>query len=112
MPIHWGTKGFSLNAEIDGTHVAICFGYPPSSVFKQSIYTALMGCHGIKAKSLVPEQIVQSLLSEAETTGLFRPAERELKCLVDRELTPSEVETFVAWCVLVDEAINKHGLNA
>mgnify|MGYP000678136742 CR=1 FL=1 len=32
MPIHWGNNGFSLNVNIDETHVTICFVYPPDSV--------------------------------------------------------------------------------
>ena len=28
FPIHWGTKGFSMNVDKDGVHVAICYGYP------------------------------------------------------------------------------------
>lgn len=35
----WGSKGFSLNVGIDNDLVTLLFGYPPSSVFKQSIYT-------------------------------------------------------------------------
>ena len=37
FPIHWGVKGFSLNVDLNGNHVSICFGYPPDSVF-QAIY--------------------------------------------------------------------------
>ncbi|MGB4370348.1 MAG: hypothetical protein WBJ91_01160, partial [Dethiobacteria bacterium] len=40
LPIHWGSKGFSLNVDLNGNHVNILYGYPPHSVFKQSIYTA------------------------------------------------------------------------
>ncbi|MCK4305146.1 MAG: hypothetical protein KAY24_12990, partial [Candidatus Eisenbacteria sp.] len=38
-PIHWGTNGFSMNCDVGGTHVAMCFGYRPKSVFRQSLYT-------------------------------------------------------------------------
>ena len=31
MPIRWGIKGFSLNVDVDGTHIAVLFGYPPPS---------------------------------------------------------------------------------
>ena len=33
FPIHWGTKGFSMNVDKNGVHVAICYGYPPKAVF-------------------------------------------------------------------------------
>ena len=35
----WGSKGFSLNKTFKNGFVGLCFGYPPSSVFKQSIYS-------------------------------------------------------------------------
>lgn len=38
--VHWGTKGFSLNVDLQGNHVAICYGYNPTAVFRQSVYTA------------------------------------------------------------------------
>lgn len=37
--LRWGSKGFSLNLIFDDGFVGLCFGYPPTSVFKQSIYT-------------------------------------------------------------------------
>ena len=110
MPIHWGTKGFSLNVDIDGSHVAVCFGYPPESVYKQSIYTALRGRGGMTSKTAVPEDAVEALWSKAESTGLFNSAGRELKCPIERELTEQESSDLVDWCEAVAQAITKHGL--
>ncbi len=110
MPIHWGTKGFSLNVDVKGTHVAVYFGYPPHSVYKQSIYTALQGRGGISAKTSVPETVVRVLLSQAESTGLFRRAGRELKCPVDRAFSEDETALLISWCEKVDAAIREHGL--
>lgn len=110
MPIHWGTKGFSLNVALDGNHVAVCFGYPPDSVYKQSIYTALMGRGGMTRKTSVSEDVVKSLWAEAESTGLFRPAGRELKCLIDHKLSEQELTALLSWCQQVAASINEHGL--
>lgn len=110
MPIHWGTKGFSLNVDLDGSHVAVCFGYPPDSVYKQSVYTALMGRGGMTSKTSVPEDVVKSLWAEAESTGLFRPAGRELKCLIDHKLSEQELTALLSWCQKVAANINGHGL--
>ena len=112
MPIHWGTKGFSLNVALEGNHVAVCFGYPPDSVYKQSVYTALMGRGGITSKTAVPEDVVTSLWTEAEATGLFRPAGRELKCLIDHKLSEQELTALISWCEKVAASINEHGLKA
>ena len=110
MPIHWGTKGLSLNVDLEGNHVAVCFGYPPDSVYKQSIYTALMGRGGITSKTAVPEDVVKSLWTEAESTGLFRPAGRELKCLIDHKLSEQELTALLSWCEKGAASINEHGL--
>mgnify|MGYP001163234682 FL=1 len=110
MPIHWGTKGFSLNVDLDGSHVAVCFGYPAESVYKQSIYTALRGRGGMASKTAVPEDVFSSLWSKAESTGLFIPAGRELKCLINRKLSDEEIASLLGWCEAVTEAIREHGL--
>ena len=110
MPIHWGTKGLSLNVDVGGNHVAVCFGYPPDSVYKQSIYTALIGAGGITSKTAVPEDVVKSLWKEAESTGLFRPAGRELTCLIDHKLSEQELTALLSWCEKVAASINEHGL--
>lgn len=41
LPIHWGSRGFSVNVNPNGTHFKFCYGYPPHSVYGQSIYTRL-----------------------------------------------------------------------
>jgi hypothetical protein len=110
MPIHWGTKGFSLNVDIDGNHVAVCFGYPAESVYKQSIYTALRGRGGMKSKTAVPEDVWKALWNKAESTGLFIPAGHELKCPINRNLSEQEISSLLTWCAAVAEAIREHGL--
>lgn len=110
MPIHWGTKGFSLNVDLDGTHVAVFFCYPPASVYKQSIYTTLMGRGGMSTKTAVPEEEVKRLWSKAEATGLFRPAGHELRCSIDRSFNEAEVGKLLSWCEEVAGVITKHGL--
>ena len=110
MPIHWGTRGFSLNADISGTHVAVFFCYPPTSVYRQSIYTTLMGRGGISMKTAVPQDETKRLWSEAEATGLFRRAGHELKCLVDRVYTDSEIDKILSWCEQATAVIARYGL--
>ncbi len=110
MPIHWGTKGFSLNVDVEGEHVALCFGYPPQSVYRQSIYTAIRGRGGMASKTAVPEDVLVSLLSKAQATGLFTPAGRELKCTIDRKLTEEEILAILHWCQEVSDDVIQHGL--
>jgi len=109
-PIHWGTKGFSLNVDMDGAHVVVCFGYPPSSVYKQSVYTALVGRGGLLSKVDASEQVASSMFSAAQATGLFQPAGRELKCVINREFSEDEITSLLRWIEEVAHAIKKCGL--
>jgi len=108
FPIHWGTKGFSMNVDKNGVHVAICYGYPPKAVFKQSVYTALVGRGGFLSKLEVTESEIDQLWKEAQSTGLFQPAGRELKALINREFNTTEIQTLIAWLEKVVTAIESH----
>ncbi len=110
FPIHWGTKGFSMNVDKNGVHVAICYGYPPKAVFKQSVYTALVGRGGLLSKLDVPESEMNLLWQEAEETGLFQPAGRELKVLINRKFENSEIQTLICWLEKVAKTIEKYEL--
>lgn len=110
FPIHWGTKGFSMNVDKNGVHVAICYGYPPKAVFKQSVYTALVGRGGLLSKLDVPESEMNLLWQEAEETGLFQPAGRELKVLINRKFENSEIQTLICWLEKVAKTIENHEL--
>jgi len=99
-----------LNVDLDGTHVAVCFGYPPHCVFRQSVYTALVGRGGLLSKVDASEDVAQELLSAAQETGLFQAAGRELKCIIDRALTEEEIDLLISWCETTASTIKKHGL--
>lgn len=110
FPIHWGVKGFSLNVNLSGTHVAFCFGYLPKSVYQQSIYSVLVRRGGLSSKTDISEQELQALITEAQNTGLFQPAGRELKCLINRKFSEKEIDSLIMWLTNVTKEIEKHGL--
>jgi hypothetical protein len=110
FPIHWGIKGFSLNVDLSGTHVAFCFGYPPNSVYQQSIYSALLGRGGLLSKTSISEQELGVLIKEAQNTGLFQPAGRELKCSIHRKFSEKDIDTLIMWLMNVTKEIIRHGL--
>lgn len=109
--VRWATKGFSLNVVLRGDHVRVCGAYPPDTGYKQSIRTALREKGGLLRKASVPEDVVNSLWSEAEATGLFRPVGRELKYLIDRKLSEQELTALASWCERVADTIMEYGLN-
>ena len=86
-------------------------GTRPPVVFKQTLYTALRDRAGIQ-KTGAPAEAVGRLRNSVEATGLFTPAGRDLKCIIDRAFTDDEVDKLVAWCEAVEQAIAQHGLNA
>lgn len=110
LPIHWGTKGFSLNVDLEGSHVAICYGYPVGSVYKQVLYTAFRGPGSMARKTSVPEDVCSTLWDKAKSTGLFIPAGREMKCMINRRLSDEEISSLLGWFEAVTEVIKKYGL--
>jgi len=110
FPIHWGTKGFSMNVDKNGVHVALCYVYPPAAVFKQSVYTALVGRGGFLSKLDISESVIEQLWSEAQESGLFQPAGRELKALVNRKFSEKEIKSLIGWLEKVAKAIESHEL--
>ncbi|HOG47738.1 MAG TPA: endonuclease NucS [Anaerolineae bacterium] len=110
FPVHWGQKGFSLNVDLQGTHVPFCFCYPPDSVFHQSVYTALVGRGGLLSKVDMPDDEMQSLLAHARDSGLFQPAGREVKYLITGPLAEDRMAWLLSWLTEAARAIQNHGL--
>jgi len=78
----WGSKGFSLNVNINNENIALLFGYPPNSVFKQSIYT---GFESILKKVNGSEDIVEYFKDELMKTDNFINAGINLKWIIDEK---------------------------
>ncbi len=112
MSVRWGTKGFSVGVDVDGTRVVVCYAYPPGSVYRQSIYTALRDRAGVQKKTSAPAEAVDRLWKSAEATGLFTAAGRDLKCPIDKPFTNDEVDTLVTWCEAVEQVVVEHGPTA
>jgi hypothetical protein len=108
MAIRWGTVGFSMTLDVDGSRVPILWGYPPtSSAFKQSIYTTRSA---IVQRTQVPEQELAALWRKAQTTGLFQPANYELKCPIDHAFTDEQIQEVLSWFDELAATIAKYGL--
>ena len=109
MPINWGPKRFSVGVAVQGSRVVVCFANPPTTQYKQSLYTALRYRAGIQKKAGASDEVIDRLWKSAEATGLFTPAGRELKCAIDRKFATHEVDALVAWCESVGQAIVAQG---
>lgn len=93
LPVHWGTKGFSINADLNGKHVAILFGFPPKSVFKQGVYTAF---REIRNNILDSEPIIEQYRQELVQLGTFETAQSEQKWLIKNDIDADKKECFFA----------------
>ena len=69
-----------------------------------------MGRGSMTSKTSVPEDVIKSLWMEAESTGLFRLAGGELKCLIDHKLSEQELTILLSWFEKVAASINEYGL--
>lgn len=107
LPIHWGSKGFSLNVDIKGKHVNLCFGYPPKSVFKQSLYTAFAF---IKRQMGGAEDLVTSFRNKFERTGIFIPAGSEVKLVIQQRMTEKQINEVVELLEDLANSVKELGL--
>jgi hypothetical protein len=109
LPIHWGSKGFSINVDLDGNHINILYGYPQNSAFKQNvIYTAFAD---ILKKVSDAESIVKFYREELNKLGGFVPAGKELKCIITKDLKDDQRDKLLETLSLVAEKIKEKGLN-
>ncbi|NIA30040.1 MAG: DUF91 domain-containing protein [Actinobacteria bacterium] len=106
--LRWGSKGFSLNFESDNGFVGLFFGYPPESVFKQSIYT---GFEEINKKVNNPEELVEFYRSNLEKLDFFATAKTNLKWVIDSEYNDEQINNFLKIIEKVISKIKENGLH-
>lgn len=102
--LRWGAKGFSLNLKLDDGYVPLIFGYPPPSVFKQSVYT---GFEGILKKIADSESIVESYEKQIDEFGSFKPAGMNFKWLIDKDYSEQEIQKFIDILAVIIEEIKQ-----
>ena len=104
--LRWGSKGFSLNLSFENGFVGLCFGYPPTSVFKQSIYT---GFEEITKKVNNPEKIISDFRTELKSQKNFEVAGKNLKWLITKK-SEAEINNFMGTLKTLVEKIRAEGL--
>lgn len=105
----WGSKGFSLNVELDGGFVGLFFGYPPDSVFKQSVYT---GFEEISKKVNNAEQITEFCRASLEKLGYFVNAKSNLKWVIDQPYSENQIKEFLGTIGKIILKIKENGLSS
>jgi hypothetical protein len=100
LPLHWGSRGFSMNVDLDGKHTAIAFGYSLPSRPEQSPQSLWTGFGEITRKVAGSEGLIEEFKADFADTGLFVRAGKEMKYLIqsvpsDEQIT-AVVETLKA----------------
>ncbi|MBU1753330.1 DUF91 domain-containing protein [bacterium] len=107
LTFRWGSKGFSLNVELDTGFIGLFFGYPPNSVFKQSIYS---GFEEINKKVNNPEDVIEFCRTSLKSLGCFVNAKSNLKWMIDKTYSEDEINHFLAAIERVASKIKEKGL--
>jgi len=108
LAVHWGSRGFSLNADVGGVHVPLCYGYPSSSVYKQSIYTTFAD---LKRKVDGADEVVADHRAKLVAAG-FVPARSEMKLVLAKSLPNDRVDAVVAWLTALEHDVRRRGVVA
>lgn len=104
LMFRWGSKGFSLNVELDTGFVCLFWGFPLNSVFKQSIYTGFEEITKITKKVSNAEDVVKFYKERLKNTGYFIKAGLNLKWVIDKAYSENEVKQFLG---IIEEIISK-----
>ena len=104
---NWGSKGFSLNVGIDNELVTLLFGYPPKSVYKQSIYT---GFEMITKKVNNSEEVVDFYKTQIKNFSYFKDAGSISKWLISKSYSGEEIKRFLKVLEKVMLKIKENGL--
>lgn len=109
LSFRWGAKGFSLNIIFENAFVGLCFGYPPNSVYKQSIYS---GFEEINKKINNSSYIVKFYKNELEKLGKFEQAKSNLKWILTKEVKTEDIDKYLGVLKQVVAKIRAEGLKS
>ena len=113
LKVQWAATSFSLKVSIDGITIPICYCFSHDAGLGQTVYTGFYGAGGAAGKSAMPENVVQSLKTQATDTELFVPAgkdDKDLKIPITWRLTDDQISSLLAWCESAEKAIREYGL--
>ncbi len=104
--IRWGTKGFSLNLEVDGNFVSFLQGYSSMSKFGQSIISTVGRIEKkVKNGNKINEEYMEVLKLEN-----FNPVGAGFKLELDHKLEKNQLKEFKKILINVISDIKSNGL--
>jgi hypothetical protein len=106
FPIHWGTTGFTLNIDLDGKHVALCYGYGKKAWFGQSFYTSFAD---ILRKVENGREIVLTFREKFVRMKIFSETGKELTFKFKKKISIEQITELVGILVELAKAIESNG---
>ena len=101
MPIHWGSKRFSLNVDVRGTHVHLGMGHPEGQV--------VVSRRLLERKCRVPADELEALWREADASGAFRRGNVRANLVCGPGLAEEELRAALGWFSRAAQVIRTHG---
>ena len=90
-----------MNLEFNNGFVALLYGFPPDSVFKQSIYTAF---EDINKKIKFSLELFEFCREKFEQLGFISRTAMNFKWMIESEYTDEQINAFLC---IVEELILK-----
>lgn len=107
FPIHWGTRGFSLNVDLGGKHVALCYGYGSKAYGGQRVWTSFTD---VINKVQGGAEIIQVLRKQIRQIGVFTETQKEMKYDFKRKMTDAEITDLMDLLVDLANRIKSNGI--
>jgi len=110
--IHWGQSGFSLNVDIDGKHVNLCWGLPRSSPRGpvpggQSVRTTF---REIERNVSDASELIASFKERFRETGLFVPAGNEMRWRLQEPIADEQIGEVTNLLLDLAQHVRERGL--
>lgn len=101
LVLHWGTAGFSMNADINGKHTAILFGYSPLAWFGQSMSP---GLSDISKKIVNAETLVADYKKGLSELKLFKETPKGMTWKINEQISEQNKDKLLK---ILSEVVNK-----
>lgn len=96
LPIHWGSRGFSINLAFHDKHIGICYCYPLAQKSNQQVQSLWTGFEYIRKKVDGAEELIDTYRQNFETIGLFEAGgQNEVKYLIRKKPGPEQVDAII-----------------